>query len=98
MSGSWWERLKRKFQIVPDLDLGGVDFGSEAPPIATSFRATGRLERASRIEGVFSRFHSKQWTFHGADFHANFEDSERKWNQRDRYADAGIQCGHFLVH
>ena len=96
MFGSWWTRLKKNFEIVPDLELGDIDFGGEAPPIATSFRQTGRLPRASRIEGVFSRFHSKKWTFHGPEFHQNFEDSERKWERRDRYADANIQCGHFF--
>lgn len=96
MSGSWWQRLRKTFEVVPDFDLGEIDFGEDSPPIATSFRPTGRLERASRIERVFSRFHARRWTFHDRDFHRNFEDSDRKWAQTDRYADANIQCGHFF--
>ena len=99
MPSRFTEWLKKKFRFGPDFDgiLDDVNFDDESyPAIATSFRQTGRLPRASAISGVLSRFHSKDWLFHGGDFHRNFEDSERKWAQNDRYAAKDIQCGHYF--
>src|ERR1700687_5997874 len=43
--------------ISGGLDPGSWDFG---PPLATSFRQTGRLPRASKIEGTFFRYQSRR--------------------------------------
>lgn len=90
---SWLKARLALFQRnVPD-EANSVD---EAPPIASSFVQTGRLTRASKIRGIFSRYHSRKWLFEGDQFYKNFEDSERKWNSNDRYAASGLTCGHFF--
>jgi hypothetical protein len=66
------------------------------PPIASSFKQTGKYERSTKVSGIFSRYHSRKWLFEAEQFYKNFEDSEHKWNSNGRFAAPDINCGHFF--
>jgi hypothetical protein len=78
-----------------------IDFSqrADAEKIWTpeEFPNTGRLPLSTRVAGTFVRWHKPAYYFPGDQFLRMFEDSQRKWDEKQRFAGAGDNCGHYFA-
>lgn len=90
------------FLLMRALDL---DFDSDADsgwgdlfaPEATEFPRTGSLPMSTRLQQSVYRLHPAQHLHTGRSFPRTFEDGPWKWDERQRYAPAGVVSGHFFA-
>jgi hypothetical protein len=75
-----------------DLDLSDIWIGSPE-----RFPQTGKLAMSTKLAGGFVRWHNPKYYWRGAEFWRTFEDSQRKWDNRERFAGEGRNCGHYFA-
>jgi hypothetical protein len=78
------------------LNLGGLyDLDKIWTP--EIFPNSGRLPMSSCVGGTFLRWHNPKYYATGDRFWQTFEDGPWKWEDRQRYAGQGDNCGHYFA-
>lgn len=84
-------------EFLKDLDLSDAFASLEATWTPEPFPNSGRLPMSTHVVGAFFRWHSPGYYFTGAEFWKTFQDGPWKWADRQRYAGAGDNCGHYFA-
>lgn len=87
-------RVSRETDQILTFDFGSNVFSGE--DIEDAFEQSGNLPYSRAFEGRLVRWHAPQLLWCGDKFYRTFEDGPWKWDSRQRYAGAGINCGHYF--